>query len=206
MGFFDFFRRKRPTPPAPREIVDDTVEDEPPLRCEHYTLAHIALRTVAHNDPLAFLGALASPAATSFLAEMVQSVRKHCGERTRDEVSGAEYELPVDDLTVHKVRAGRCPCAVIEMPVPRAIAEAHFVAAVLLTDWHPPEPVPDVVDMRYFTLERGTRIDGSPRTVLCEWSAEGTHINYGDGPEANVEAFTRAIENLLAAAPGRGVG
>ena len=124
MGLFDFFRRKPQKSPA-RDLVE---ADLPEPRCHHYTLAHYALRSVAFERPLAFLGVLASPDAAKFLTDLMRSVSEHCRERE------PRPDFSSDDLTLHKVRVGVFPCAVIEMPRPRAITEAFFVAAVLLAD------------------------------------------------------------------------
>jgi hypothetical protein len=38
---------------------------------------------------------------------------------------------------------------------------------------------------------------GPERTVLCEWTNDGTHANYGTGPEATLEALANALDELL---------
>jgi hypothetical protein len=191
MGLFDFFRRKPATPPD-----SDPVEEafhEP--RCHHYTLAHYALRSVAFDHPLGFLGVLASPDARGFLSELMRSVSEHCKERE------PRPDFDIDDIAVHKVRVGKYPCAVVEMPRPRATTEAFFVAAVLLADLDREMPDPKEVALRYFTLEKGFTFEGPPRTVLCEWTSEGCHCNYGDGPAPRLEAFLRAVEEMLSKRP-----
>jgi hypothetical protein len=46
-----------------------------------------------------------------------------------------------------------------------------------------------------FTLEVGFDFEtNSPRTVLCGWTKEGTHLNFGDGPSPNVASFVEAIK------------
>lgn len=187
MALFDFFRRKPQTPPPHKSEEADL--DTP--RCHHYTLAHQALRSIALEEPLAFLGILASPDAQRFLADLMQSVSEHC------KAHEPQPDFSVQELVVHRMRLGRYPCAVIEMPPPRAITEAFFVAAVLLAD--PSEGMPpQEVTLRYFTLEKGMTLEGPPRTVLCEWTAEGSHVNYGTGPEPRLEAFAEAVERMLA--------
>lgn len=181
MGLFDFFRRRAPEPPE----ADLEDLDEP--RCHHYTLAHYALRSVAFDDPLAYLGILVSPDARSFLAHLLRSVSEHCKEQE------PQPDFGIEDITVHPVRVGRYPCAVIELPRPRAITEAYFTAAVLLADPADGLPVSTPMELRYFTLEKGFVLAGPPRTVLCEWTSEGTHVNYGDGPVPQLEAFVRAV-------------
>lgn len=191
MGLFSFFRRKRPP------TVDSPVEEADLLRarCHHYVFAHVALRSVAFDHPLGFLGMLASPEPHRLLSDLMQSVSEHCREME------PQPDFHVDDIAVHTVRIGKYPCAAIEMPRPRAMTEAFFVAAVLLVDPALGMPDPSEVTLRYFTLEKGMSHDGSPRTVLCEWTRDGTHANYGDGPAPRLESFTAAVQDLLAKSP-----
>jgi hypothetical protein len=191
MSLFDRFRRKGASSPDPQPANDDL--DEP--RCGHYTFAHYALRSVAHQNPMECLAILASPRARAFLSDLLRSVAEHCRAR------GKESDLAVDDIIVHPVRAAGNPCAVVEMTRPRAVAEAHFVAAVLLVGADPGSPGEGQPSVRYFTLEKGMSFEGPPRTVLCEWTAEGSHVNYGDGPEPGVDAFVQAVAALVASKP-----
>ena len=185
MGLFDFLRRKPESAPE----FEGFEFDEP--RCHHYTLAHVALRQMAHDDPVAFLGILASPKAPEFLAEVFRSVSDHCRERD------PRPDFTAADLTIHRGRVGRYPCAVVQMPPPKGPTEAFFAAAVLLVDPEQPMPPRESVKARYFTLEKGVTLGGPPRTVLCEWTADGTHSNFGDGPPARLEAFVAALERFV---------
>jgi hypothetical protein len=183
VGLFDLFRRK------PQGPSDSNAEDFDEPRCHHYALAHYALRSAAFGDPLAYLGILASPDARGFLAHMLRSVSEHC--------KNEEPGFAAEDIAVHPVRVGRYPCAVVELPRPRAAAEAYFTAAVLLADLQDRTPESAPLELRYFTLEKGITLAGPPRTVLCEWTSEGSHANYGDGPMPQLEAFVRAVEESI---------
>ena len=157
-------------------------------RCGHYTFAHVALRQIAFDDPLTFLGVLASPDAMRFLADVLRQVREHC----KDVEPLADFS--VEEVTVHKRRIGRFPCAIIEMPPPQEVPEAFFVGAVLLVD--PTQEIDESkgVDLHYYTLEKGAVFEGVPRTVLCEWTADGSHLNFGFGPPPTVDAFFGVLE------------
>src|SRR5260370_1375465 len=111
MGSSDITPDKRPSLPAgpPR---DDAAAAE--TRPAHYLFAHYALRSVAQNDPVFYLGALASPDARKFLAHLLGTTAAHA--RPGD----PPPDFTADDLKVHTVRAGVYPCAVVEMPQPRA--------------------------------------------------------------------------------------
>jgi len=146
---------------------------------------------MAFENPLGFLSILASPDAHKFLSSLMQSVSEYYSELEQ----GPDYT--VEEFTIHKARVGRYSCAIIEMPQPRGRTEAFFVAAVLLAD--PDQSMFDSKKggLRYFTLEKGFRLGGPPRTVLCEWTEEGSHVNYGDGPAPRLDLFIEAIEQLL---------
>lgn len=176
MGLFNFLKRKQPPPPA-----DDGPSPE-------YMFAHVVLRQIALDDPLQFLAAIASPAAEEVIDSLLKIVAEECGRPA---------PFGPADIAIHTIRVNDFPCAVIELPEPRELAEAHFVAltaTVDMSDGEPPgnEPVP----ARYFTLEKGIGLDDQPRTVLCEWNTS-THMNYGDGPPPTVDDFAEAIGALL---------
>jgi hypothetical protein len=90
---------------------------------------------------------------------------------------------PLATQVLH-LEAGRA--CVITLPEAQEMIEAHLVAFVAAPD-----------GLRYFTLERGADAQGGARTVLCAWSREGSHLNFGDGPAPTVEGFAGAINALL---------
>jgi hypothetical protein len=188
MGNSDITPDKRPSMPAepPR---DAPAEAE--MRPVHYLFAHYALRSVALNDPVFYFGVLASPEAAKFLTHLLRTTADHA--RPGDPPA----DFTADDLRVHTVRAGGYPCAVVEMPQPRATTEAFFTAAVLLVD--PAAEAPDLAaaPVRYFTLEKSFDLEGNAFAMMCEWSKDGSHANFGGGPPPRLDDFVKAIEYLL---------
>src|SRR5262249_2063895 len=116
-------------------------------RCAHYTLAHYALREASLSDPLPYLAVLASPQRQTFLEKLLQSVADSCAERNE------EPDFAASDLKVHCLRINRYPCAIVELPPPKAFAEAFFTALIACVD--PSGPIPDrsTVSAHYYTLE-----------------------------------------------------
>jgi hypothetical protein len=154
-------------------------------RRHHYLFAHQVIREVCASDPLQFFAVIASDEQAKFVAWMWKEAERHAEKGPE----GASLR----DVKVATGRITDLPAVIMTMPATRAMAEAHLVAAVLMEKPTEQAPKPGI---RYFTLEDGEREDGSPRTVLCEWSEKG-HANYGDGPESTVQAFVSAIERLL---------
>src|SRR5262249_28531989 len=148
----------KPTPPPPTGALHTET------RQAHYVFAHYALRSVALNDPLYYLGVLATPDGPRMLDDLLKRVAEHA----------RPGDLPPDfsaaDCRIHTARAGGYPCAVVELPTPRAMTEAYFTAAVLLLDTTQEQPDLKNAEVRYFTLEHGLSLNGAPRTVLCEWT------------------------------------
>jgi hypothetical protein len=175
MGLFDFLKRK-----------NDPPQDEGPS--PHYVFAHYALRQLALSSPLNFLAMMASPDANGFLDSILDQVAERCGQRPAFDHSA---------IKIHPLRVKQFPCAILELPEPKEIAEAFMVALVVPFDASSSEPPDaDALTGRFFTLEKGETLDGQPRTVFAEWDEEG-HSNYGDGPVVDVEAFCEAISSRV---------
>lgn len=198
MGLFDFFKRKRgkrEEPVPPDAASADLPETPTRLREErphshHYIFAHVALRQVAFENPLSCLGLLGSPDAMKFITGLWASVDSHCRER------GETSTINPAEIVVHRLRIGNYPCAVVEMPEPWFMTGAYFVALVLAVPLA--EVDPDLKDppLLYYTLEKGASLDGGEPTVLCSWTKD-IHSNYGSGPEPTLEAFVRAVTDMV---------
>lgn len=50
---------------------------------------------------------------------------------------------------------------------------------------------------RYITLEYSLNDNNEPITVLCEWKKDWSHLNFGEGPISEIDAFIRSINNLF---------
>ena len=145
-----------------------------------YHFAHRSLPGEFFNDPDAFMGRLRGDEGPAVIESLWRN----------DEDEGGESPA----LVVHDTPdAGSV--AVVQMPVPEAAGEAHFVALILRDGntgthrW-----------ARCFTLERAIDLlEGNEMTMLCEWDAGGRHINHGEGPEPGQEPFLKAAFKTLIA-------
>ena len=198
MGLMDFFRRR----PQRAAGVDDELEaflkreDSP--RPQYYTFAHYVLRQATFQLGAACLGVLVSPRREEFLRTIWDAAADSCRQT---DPSVALDPFPAASIQVAPLRAGPFPCAVVKMPPPRGTTECHLVGIVAHVDIAAGEEPTEQTAVSYFTLEQGASLDGSARTVLCEWTREGSHLNFGGGPPAEPEAFANAIGQKLA---GRG--
>lgn len=110
--------------------------------------------------------------------------------------SMVDEALPDDGLAATVVEDGELSVLVLSLPPAEVPAEAIMIAIVR-------QPIRRLLvfpgmQLRYFTLELGLALtDGfqiaGHRTVLCEWTKKGAHLNYGDGPPAEVGAFAAAV-------------
>jgi hypothetical protein len=197
MRFFDLFRKRRDAAAAAPDALDDLLRNEPQPRCQYYFFAHYALRTAAYQLGASAVGVLLSPRRDEFLADMWRMATEGCKQ------NGDAASDPLPPIEVLPLKAGSLPCVVLRMPSPQRTTECHFVAIVLHVD--PSEVLPSKPEraaVSYYTLERGVRIEsGAARTVLCSWSKEGSHINYGDGPPPDPQAFADAVGAIAAKGP-----
>jgi hypothetical protein len=159
-----------------------TARSEP--RDHHYVFAHYTVREVCAQDPLQFFSIIASPEQEQFVAWLWQTTEKRVGRPIID--------VDPRQMTITTCRVQELPAVILKMPSPVAAAEAYLVG-VLLTGLQEAQDAESKVCFRYFTLEHGANLDGTTRTVLCEW-ADGGHLNFGDGPRPTVEAFINALE------------
>ncbi len=187
MGWFEFFSKwwRRP---RQHEAAPTTGS---PIDQRRYLLAHVALPQAAFNDPVSFMTVVGHPEQSrALIAEVVEAVGRHCAELPDP------FPFSSDEVYVHCTRVMNFPCAIVEMPWPEAPNEAFFSAAVLLQDLTA-DPHTEGLELRYFTLERVNSQDGSLRTMLGEWTRDGSHLNYGDGPRPTLTGFLTGIETLL---------
>ncbi|PIE18820.1 MAG: hypothetical protein CSA65_04085 [Proteobacteria bacterium] len=141
-------------------------------RAQHYDFAHLLLRRRFFEDPSGLARLVAGEDGETFLQAMWNEAM----------ASGEVDPIPPRGLKGTLVGGARGVLVVVDLPRPRAMTEAHQVALV----------VPEQGDPRYFTLELGFDEDDHQRTVLCEWR-DGAHMNFGDGPAPDIEAFAAAV-------------
>jgi hypothetical protein len=143
-------------------------DDEP--RQHYYQFAHRVLPGILFRSTEPFRAAALAGRADVGLQKLWGDV---------DPVE-ADSDAP---LTV-RASVHECPGrAVVLVTPPRAehITEAHYIAIVL-----------DHVDpsfVRYIVLEHSWDTQSQPRTTLGEWLRDGSHVNFGDGPEPTEAAF-----------------
>jgi hypothetical protein len=191
MGILSWFRRRRED-----KSLERVLEEHGP-RPQYYVFAHYVMRDATFELGAACPGILLSDKRDEFLTEMWEHAASGIKENDPSEKTD-----PYPGIEVIPLRAGDFPCVVLKMPPPRGVTECHFVGIVAQMDLSTAEEPSEQTLMSFFTLEYGVGEDmNTPRTVLCEWSKDGTHSNYGDGPPAEPEMFANAIGQTFA---GRG--
>jgi hypothetical protein len=147
-------------------------------RRQHYLFAHRQLLAVARR----FAGTLPEMARSGRMDTALAATWDRAGEGLppADRWPAAGLTATLDE------RDGR-HIVLVTMPRPEHGAEAYFAAIVVAED--------HLAD--YFVLEHGwTELD-EPRTVLCKWDDQGRHVNFGDGPPAEANAFLSAVHAQL---------
>ena len=150
------------------------------------------LRDAAFQNPVQIVTELASSEAQTRIAALWETVEHICEEH------GEAVTLAPEDILIHKVPIGACPCALVEMPAAARKTEAFFVALVLRIDLINPDAGFDIEPLRYLTLEfSATNSIDEVRTVIGEWHRDGTHHSLGSGPEPDIAAFAASIAKIL---------
>ena len=173
-----------PPNPAGRNGGHDLTDHREP-RKHHYYFAHEYLPEMAAADARSLIARLRERSANDYLTFLWTSAG-------HDITAAGGAILPADGLHCFAVElADNWFGVLVQFPRPTRVLEAYFAAIVLEARR------PLATDHRYFTLELGENIiDGSMRTVMCEWDEE-RHINYGDGPEPDSQKFCQRLGQLL---------
>lgn len=160
----------------------DPEEDRP--RRQHYYFAHQYLREKAQDHPRLLIDKLREDSATRYLRFHWVS----CGLAAKSETD--EF-IPADGLGCFPIDIDTDWYGVlVQLPTPERMAEAYFVAIILPTF----DTALDACE--FFALEFSKNMDGSKRTVFGKW-CDGSHLNMGDGPSPEREAFIDSICTLL---------
>jgi hypothetical protein len=163
--------------PHQRSEVNVALFNDDHPRTHHYHFAHRELvgasRRFAANIPnLARSGRLDRA--------LVQTWDK------AGELLPPEERLPAEGLSGSLHTAADLEIVVVTMPEVKHAAEVYFAAIVISGDEL----------AAYYVLEHGWTTRDEPRTVLCAWDERG-HINMGDGPPPEPEAFLTAVEDKI---------
>jgi hypothetical protein len=187
-----WFRRRRE-----EKSVERVMEENGP-RPQYYIFAHYVMRDATYELGAVMPGVLLSDDRDKFLREMWEQATQAVKQ-----TDPSEKTDPYPGVDVVPLRAGKFPCVVLKMPEPKGVTECYFIGVVAQVDLSKEGEKPnEQTQMSFFTLELGVGEDmKTPRTVLCEWSKDGTHSNFGDGPPPEPEMFANAIGQSLA---GRG--
>jgi hypothetical protein len=118
-----------------------------------------------------------SELARPLINYLVDNVALFCGFP-----EGAWKSLAAD-IHLHCRNFGGVEGTVIEMPPPQFPPECYFIAIIPITGDRP----------RYFTLEYAF----FPGPMLCEWTADRAHGNYGPGPDPDIDLFVAAVTAKL---------
>jgi len=173
-------------------------QTRPRARQQHYLFAHKMLPQIAFDFGAASVLMLSEQEKA---ADFLERVWRDCGEglEGRDFVSpdGASVGLSVETRRIGNNEL----VSIVSLPTPEVTPEAYFVA--LMCDAVPQsasgDGSPETLELwrllvrstpvRVFTLELSQPEEGEARTVFCEWTSDGRHVNMGDGPSPDKNAF-----------------
>jgi hypothetical protein len=158
-------------------------------REQHYQFAHRVLPQNAFERPDLALERLSGVDAGAFLHSLWHSVGNDLAPSQRIVPAGLSCEMR--EFQNYRI-------ALISLPTPLYVPEAFFCALA----FDAPRNSGEALELRYLTLEFGFVLENDEkRTVLCEWTAAPAHLNMGDGPPPELEAFFATVCAMLGHAP-----
>ncbi len=151
-------------------------------REQHYEFTHRILVSFFSEDAQRLWGLLVSTKAD----KIVQEIWERAGDGT----------MSVDDTGLRRsheqLKVGEA--VMIKLPEPKAAAEGHLIALVQIPAGKPFFRKSRPGAYRYFVLEQGEDLDGRGHLILCEWTDDWQHINYG---EHKIEPDTRSFKDVI---------
>jgi hypothetical protein len=180
-----------------------TFDDRPPAKRVYYYFQHNALREAAfhagHSTLAAMLtaGRIGSEQARYFWAKATHmavsagAVPSEMIGMLSNDAARAALEAGAASLAtvaIHTRRLHTFTAHVLVMPPPEFATDTHFIAIVTEDD-APTEPEGPAPPVRYFTLEASL----VPEPMLCEWTADGRHLNHGSQPAPDFETFAAEV-------------
>jgi hypothetical protein len=154
-------------------------------RKQHYAFAHKALPQIFFDNPEGLITGLQNRPG-----EVLNFIWNRVGEHEIEYLSSEGLTAEVRQLP------DQTHIALVTMPPPEGMTEAYFMALVYRP--HPnkfilfkTQPI-----VRYLTLEYSLGEENLPTAVLCEWHMD-RHLNYGAGPEVDLQAFFTTVCEMV---------
>lgn len=175
----DLGRRPRPAS-SPEDVLRAILSDPSQPRPHHHHFASTVLRDLVEGPAEPFLHAVLRGTIADYLTRWWEESGLECERHGIPALDGRGLSCRRIDL------AGSVYVWLVTMPPPERPAEAYMVGVVREFG----------ATLRYFTLERRASTELGAETFLCEWK-DGTHLNFGSGPEPTEEAFVESIRARL---------
>jgi hypothetical protein len=203
MGLRSFFTGGSP-PPRGR-----TFEDRSPAERVYYYFQHVALRDAALHaghkswSEVIEAGRIGEQNARYFWAKATHAavaagaVPPASLRMLSDPAAQAALEAgaaTVSDVTVCRYRRKEYTAWVLDMPSPKFVGDAHFIAA-MSKDEGAESTEGQGAGVRYVLLEASF----TPEPMLCEWTRDGEHVNHGSRPALDRDSFASEVLGLAGA-------
>lgn len=150
-------------------------------RGKHYVFVHQVLRDLFFDMPEQIITIMKSNGADAALLDLWHRVGAEVVESGLTSPDGLHCEMRTLDNDI--------AAALITLPAPKFMCEAHYVALV----YRPSSPEREGIT-RFIVLEQSVN---RSLPVLCEWGAAGEHNNMGSIGEPTLEAFFEEVCDLL---------
>ena len=162
-------------------------------RRHHYVYAHNIIRDFCNDDPSLFFGYMGSPEKDVLVGFFWHKVCEFCDQEEITVLCEKDFKFTCLSLS-------EFPTILVEMPKPKAITEAFYVAIVLLANMSE-DPAPENPNARYFVLELGQfDPDQNIHGVIGEWiedknsTSNNKHLNYGISHDMSINSFLQEVE------------
>jgi hypothetical protein len=169
-----------------------------------YCFASQFLPGYIHQNPRAFFAYNFDASGFDDPTEFIQSrwymMEQRLGllDRMNGDLGPGERFGKILDLSAWKTKLDERPAFLVEMPKPMQGTDSIFVGAVLDVEGDKVDAWLAEATARVFALEKLGEAPETTSGILCEWTDDGTHMNFGTMEiPATRDAFETAMLGAL---------
>ncbi len=155
------------------DLYDDFVNEVDFSRRLHYDFAHHIVKDEFFKNPNTFIELILTQKNT------IHNIWNNAQDYYKEQYDEVSDPIENENLSLHTYMSDDIVFVIIEMPTPKQMTEVYFIGMII-------DEKEDNHDLQYITLEYG---EDESKAVLCGWTEDGIHLNYGDSSGLTLDEF-----------------
>ncbi len=154
------------------DLYDDFMNEVDFSRQFHYDFAHNIIKNEFFKDPNTFINLILTQKNT------IHNIWNNAQDYYMEQYDEVSVPIESKNLSLYTCKSDDIIFIIIEMPTPKQMTEVYFIGMFI--------DKKENNNVQYITLEYG---EDESKAVLCGWTEDGIHLNYGDSPKLTLDEF-----------------